>query len=130
MVPLPSFRLRMFSVNQLKQIITIKSPYNVGFIKKIMSYEPECKPIDRISHGYSETKVQNDKGFYVRDKYRYKKKKEEKMAMEKQLFENITVSRDCPWSFSVRKSFIKSEELKRCMLLFSDDMAFSYCEVT
>jgi hypothetical protein len=53
-------------------------------VKLILTHQPECKPIDRISHGYSESYMANNvKVLYQRDKYRYKKKKEEKMAMDK-----------------------------------------------
>lgn len=44
----------------------------------------------------------------MRTNYRYKKKKEEKMQMDKILLENITVSRLCPYAFSVKKSFIEN----------------------
>lgn len=121
--------MKTFKVNELKHFLTIKNAVNIGYIKKILTYDPDCKPIDRISHGYSETKVQNEKGFYMRDKYRYKKKKEEKIAMDKTLFENITVSRLNPSALSVSKAFIASEQLSLCMLMFSDGQAFNYYEV-
>ena len=72
-------------MNQLKQILTIKNTISLSYIQKILTYNPDCKPLDRLTHGYSEPKVQGKKSFYQRDRYRYKKKKEEKMKMEKVL---------------------------------------------
>lgn len=121
-------RLKQFSVNEIKQILTIKSPEGIDYIQRLLTYQledkPPYKPVDRLDHGYSENIMNNQKGIYVREKYRYKKKKEEKKAMEELLVENITVSRGNQWALSVRKSFIQSGQLSQCMLLFSDEMAF------
>ncbi len=125
----PWVRLDTLNVNQIKHILTVKNPNSIAYLIKIMSFEPNSKPIDRILHGYSETKFQDKKGFYLREKYRYKSKKDDKIAMDKVLFENITVSRVNSLAFSVRKSFIQSGELKRCLLLFSDGNAFSFYDV-
>ncbi len=55
---------------------TIKNPANSIYIKWIFEQHPEAKPIDRISHGYSLAKVnKTQKLIYLRDKYRYKKRK-------------------------------------------------------
>ena len=48
------------------------------------------------------------------------------MAMDKVLFENVLVSRLSPWSFSLKKSFIMSQQFRECMLLFSDQLIFNF----
>jgi hypothetical protein len=65
----------------------------------------------------------------MREKYRYKKNKEEKMAMDKILLENITASRIKSNILSLKQEFIASQQLKRCMLLYSDGMVFQYIEI-
>ena len=65
----------------------------------------------------------------MREKCRYKKKKEEKLAMDKVLLENLTISRVSPLMFSIKKAFIASDGLRKCMLLFSDGHAFNYYEL-
>lgn len=62
---------------------------------------------------------------YVRDNYRYKTRKEEKRAMDKELLENLTVGRGSLAVFSVRKEFIRSGRLRACMLLLSDEQVFN-----
>ena len=124
-----SCRLKSYTVHQIKYILTIKNPQNIEYLKRILNFKPECKPIDRISHGYSETKANYGDGFYQRDLYRYKKKKEEKVAMDKILLENITVSRLNQYMLSVKKEYIRSGEMSRCMLLFSDDQVFNYFQL-
>ena len=128
MVHTSPLRCRLQPIDTLKHILTVKAPANCNYLKLILSYEPDCKPIDRLTHAYSETRVHNEKGFYMRTNYRYKKKKEEKVQMDKVLLENITVSRLCPYVFSVKKSFIESGELRKCMMLYSNNLAFQYYE--
>jgi hypothetical protein len=129
MVQSPSRRCQFQPLPKLKHILTIKNSVYSSYLKKILEFQPECKPIDRLSHGYSETKVQNEKSFYMREKYRYKKNKEEKMAMDKILLENITASRIKSNILSLKQEFIASQQLKRCMLLYSDGMVFQYIEI-
>ena len=66
----------------LKHVLTIKNPVHLQKIKTILTHDPECKPIDRMLHAFSENRVKNETCLYVRDKYRYKKHKEEKRAMD------------------------------------------------
>lgn len=124
------YRLQSLSINVIKHVLTIKNPANSIYIKRILGEHPEFKPVDRISHGYSEVNInKNQKYIYQRDKYRYKKKKEEKVVMDKILFENITVSRLTPCSFSLKKSFIKSKHFSECMMLFSDYNLFNFTDL-
>ncbi len=49
--------------------------------------------------------------------------------MDKVLFENLTVSRLSPWSFSLKKSFIRSPQFRDCMMLFSDQLIFNFSDL-
>ena len=46
--------------------------------------------------------------------------------MDELLCENITVARNNPYAFSVRKSFITNGQLSECMLLLSEEQIFNY----
>ena len=75
-------RLKGFNFDQIKEIITIKNNNNIHLIKSILHYKPDCKPIDYITHGYCKNQIQNDSTIYVREKFRYKNKKESKKKMD------------------------------------------------
>ena len=72
----------MFNVSQIKHFLTIKIPSNLEYIQRITSYL-DFKPKDRMTHGYSEGAIVNEsRAIYKREQYRYKNKKEEKMAID------------------------------------------------
>lgn len=93
----------MFNVSQIKHFLTIKSAPNLEYIERITSYN-DFKPKNRMTHGYSEKVIMGEsKTIYLRDQYRYKSRKEEKIAIDEIFLENITASRSNPYALSVKK---------------------------
>lgn len=72
----------MFNVSQIKHFLTIKIPSNLEYIQRITSCL-DFKPKNRMTHGYSERVIMDEsKTIYLREQYRYKSKKEEKMGID------------------------------------------------
>lgn len=115
----------MFNVSQIKHFLTIKIPINLEYIQRITSYL-DFKPNERMTQGYCEKTIMNEsKAIYMRPKYRYKNKKEEKIAIDECFLENITASRLNPFALSVKKEYIRNGKLSECMLVLSDHQIFN-----
>lgn len=115
----------MFNVSQIKHFLTIKTPANQDYIKSITSCF-DFKPKNRMTHGYSESAIINEqKTIYLREQYRYKSRKEEKIKIDEIFLENITASRLNPFALSVKKEYIRNGKLSECMLVLSDHQIFN-----
>ena len=84
MVPVRLCRLRQFSVEQIKEIVTLKSRKTLEYLGSIFATDPACPPMSRMLRGYSERTLPG--AMYTREIMRFRKRKEEKERMSELFF--------------------------------------------